>query len=179
MKALQDRAQNVARGGYGEAYGRMERDRAFDYQDYINQFNSQIANIQAKRANLADLANLGVSGTQALTGARTGVSQDIAGMQSQAGQVQGQIAAAPYLMGAGMVDTIGRTGMEGYGMYQQNQINDAYIDYLNRGGQPMVQPTVTQGNIVPDMTGYRPAPNMSGYTPSPTNPYNRSYGGFR
>lgn len=184
MQALQDRSQNVARGGYGAAYGRMESDRAFDYNDYMNQFNSQTAAVQAKRANLQNLSNLGFGATQSVANARTGMGSDVAGMQIAAGDTRGQMAAAPYVAGQGVARDMSQAIPQAAGMYQQGQQNQQLLNYLagpqQQGPAPVTAPQgVIQGNIS-GMEGYTPAgAGMQGYVPNnPTlGQRNRSYYG--
>ena len=94
MRALQDRSQQMAQTDYGNAFGRMQSDRAFNYQDYINQFRSEGAGITDKWNRMSNMANLGVQGASTLTNARMGQASNISGLQQSAGVAQGQSAAA-------------------------------------------------------------------------------------
>lgn len=71
-KALQDRAAQLARTGYSDAYGRMERDRTFTYQDYLDDFaNRRQANVD-RLTQLQNLATTGLNATQGLANLRSG-----------------------------------------------------------------------------------------------------------
>jgi len=161
MKALQDRSQQMAQTDYGNAYGRMTQDRAFNYQDYMNQFQNQTANQQNQYDRLAGMVNLGTQGTQALTTARTGVANQVSGLQQMGGQAAGMGAAAPGLAAASQYQTFtnpnvvgpavsGIERMFGGQQQQQQQPQQGYNQYSYQMQNPMQQnlsPQMPQGNI--------------------------------
>ena len=107
MQALQDRSQQMAQTDYGNAYGRMERDKAFNYQDYINQFNNKRSNISDQYNRLNDQynrtmsgVNIGANATSGAANARIGAGNQIGSMLGQQGASAGQLAAAGPLANA-------------------------------------------------------------------------------
>lgn len=157
MKALQDRSQQMAQTDYGNAYGRMTQDRAFNYQDYINQFKNQTANQQNQYNRLAGMANLGIQGAQALTNARTGAANQVSGLQQMGGQAAGMGAAAPGLASASHYQTFtnpnvmgpaiaGIEGMFGGGQQPQQGYNQ-YSYGMQNPMQQNLSPQMPQGNI--------------------------------
>ncbi len=171
MKALQDRAQQMAQTDYGNAYGRMERDKAFDYQDYINQFNNQRANVSDQYNRLSDQynralggVNIGANAVSGTANARMGASNQIGNMMNMQGKAQGQYDASgplatashwqtftnPNVMGpavagmAGMFQNQAPASMQASGEFQPQMGN------IGMGGQyAMANPM--QGNLSPQL----------------------------
>lgn len=164
MKGLQDRAMQFAQTDYGNAYGRMQQDKDFSYQDYVNQFNSKSANVQSRYNQLANMANLGVQGANALTNARTGNANQISGMIQQQGQAQGQAAAAgglqaaanwqtatnPNLLGPMVAQFGGQQQQQGYGQQYQNRMGVDQYSMQNPYQQNVSPYTPSQGNLLQD-----------------------------
>jgi hypothetical protein len=56
LKALSDRAQNIGKTGWQEAFNNMTTDRQFGYGDYTKKYDSDLAREMQYRASLGDLS---------------------------------------------------------------------------------------------------------------------------
>jgi hypothetical protein len=65
QKALQKNASDLAMRDYGNAYTRMESDKQFGYNDYINQFKAKTDNTNRKMEQLRQLFGAGTQGLNA------------------------------------------------------------------------------------------------------------------
>jgi len=97
MEALQDRFQDRAMTDYGNAYGRMEGDRNFSYQDYTNQFNNTVNQVNDRYNKLSKLASAGTSATGNLASLRMGQGRSQAQTAGAIGDVNAQTSQVPYM----------------------------------------------------------------------------------
>jgi len=71
-KALQDRSAQLAQTDYGNAFNRMQGERQFGYQDFMNHFQSSKANEAQRMANMSGLLNQSSTGRQNMFDAQGG-----------------------------------------------------------------------------------------------------------
>lgn len=96
QKQLQDRAMDIARTGYGDAFNRMQTDRNFGYQAFRDRFQAaqQAATLDFNR--LQGLANTSLGATDSLAGLATGRANALSPSISAMGTAQGAMTAAPF-----------------------------------------------------------------------------------
>ena len=87
-KALQDRSAQVAQTDYGNAYNRMNQDKATSYQQFRDQFASRRANNQQRFSQLQGLNQMGFDANRGMSNARMQQAQGQAQGYNQLGQAQ-------------------------------------------------------------------------------------------
>lgn len=146
MEALQDRFQDRAMTDFSNAHNRMTGDRNFSYQDYTNQFNNTVAQVNDKYNKLSSLADKGVGATNTLANLRMGQGQSQANTASAIGDINAQTGQVPYMnmqnivgagqnLGGALLGAYGsgtpevdpnradQTGQMGMSDFNQNSIN--------------------------------------------------------
>lgn len=85
-KALQDRSQQIARQGYGDAFGRMQQERQFGYQAYADKFRAAREAAALKASNLAQMLNTSGAARQGqIQSAMDAAQLQMQGAQGRAG----------------------------------------------------------------------------------------------
>ena len=97
-KALQDRSAQLAQTDYGNAYNRMNQDKANSYQQFRDQFASRRANNQQRLNQMQNMVQIGQGANTNLANLRTGNANQIAQGMQNIGQVQGYGAQAPSMV---------------------------------------------------------------------------------
>ena len=92
LKALQDRGQQVANMNYGQAFDRMNRDKSFTYNQYLNNANMRRQQLQDQANQLLNITNTGYNATQNVAGARDALGTRNAGAYMQAGNIPSSAA---------------------------------------------------------------------------------------
>lgn len=97
LKDLTDYSQGIASQEYGRAYDRMADDRARGYQEYLNKFNTERANIADRYQKVSDKYNRlsGQAGVgQMATGAQAGALQNYGGQMGNLATQEANVHAA-------------------------------------------------------------------------------------
>tara|TARA_R100001591_G_scaffold73340_1_gene81319 strand:+ start:299 stop:1183 length:885 start_codon:yes stop_codon:yes gene_type:complete len=133
MMALQDRLQDRSMLDYGNAYNRMTGDRNFSYQDYTNQFNNTINQVNDRYNKLSALANQGTSSANTLANLRMGQGHALGETAVNMGDIRAQQAQIPYLQGQNMVGALQDTTGLVLGGLSQRQPETPNIPDPNMG----------------------------------------------
>jgi len=92
LKALQDRGQQVANMNYGQAFDRMNQDKSFTYNQYLNNATMKRQQLKDQENQLLNIANTGYNATQNVAGARDALGTRNAGAYMQAGNIPSSAA---------------------------------------------------------------------------------------
>ena len=87
-KALQANSAQLAQTDYGNAYNRMNQDKATSYQQFRDQFASRRANNQQRFSQLQGLNQMGFDANRGMSNARMQQAQGQAQGYNQLGQAQ-------------------------------------------------------------------------------------------
>jgi len=87
LKALQDRGQQVANMNYGQAFDRMNQDKSFTYNQYLNNANMRRQQNQDRGNQLQNLFNTGYNATQNVAGYRDNLGTRQADIALQMGNI--------------------------------------------------------------------------------------------
>jgi len=87
LKALQDRGQQVANMNYGQAFDRMNQDKSFTYNQYLNNANMKRQQLADQANQLLNIGDRGYNATQNLAGARDALGTRSADTYMQAGNI--------------------------------------------------------------------------------------------
>lgn len=175
LQALQNQAQDYGMQDWGDSFNRMQTDKNFAYQDFINRFNNKRQNVRDRYSQIGSLANLGTNAASSMSNARVGTGNQITGLFGDQGNAQAvrnmagpQATANMWQQGtAALGDALG-TGMS------------LYNTYGGQGNQPIDYSGTNEAhNIYGNYQGINPMTNnqsMQGYVPgvestSGRNPY--------
>jgi len=116
MKELQDRSAQLAQTDYANSWQRMQTDKNFAYQQYLNDFtNSRVAN-QDMYNKLNTLTNVGQNAVSGVANLRTGVANQVtAGLQNLGNAQSASASAIPSFI-SGVGNAVG-TGGQAYAQY--------------------------------------------------------------
>ena len=92
LKALQDRGQQIANMNYGQAFDRMNQDKSFTYNQYLNNANMRRQQLQDQANQLLNITNTGYNATQNLASARDALGARQADTALQVGNVPSNAA---------------------------------------------------------------------------------------
>lgn len=120
-KDLQERAIQLAQTDYGNAYQRMQQDKAFAYQQFRDRAAQRAANAQARYAQLSQLAGIGQQSTGALANARMAAAGQQANIQTQIGAQNAALGAAPYMAASNFAQNLGQIGSGMVNAYAMQQ----------------------------------------------------------
>ena len=123
---LQDRLQNQASLGYDSAFSKMTNDRAFNYTDWQNHFNNQVANKSAQYQQLINNINSSKGDMSTLAGAIGGSAQSNANMALNQGNITTQ-------------------GLQQSGMINNQQMGNTWSAVSSALQNPGLQDAVGQG----------------------------------
>lgn len=87
LKALQREGQRVANMNYGQAFDRMNRDKSFTYNQYLNNANMRRQQLADQERQLLNIGDRGYNTTQNLAQSRQGLANTMAGLSQQAGNI--------------------------------------------------------------------------------------------
>jgi len=114
LKDLQSNASNLAQTDYANAFNRMNTDRSFDYQDYLNKFEASKAAVDSRYARFRDKMNrlsgtntLGYNASGAQSGLTTGYGTNMAKLAADEANIK---AKAQMNTGSWQEDLIGGLG---------------------------------------------------------------------
>jgi len=141
---LQQQAGNIAAQDYGNAFGRMQQDRAFSYQDYLNKYANQRQAIQDEMGRWTTLLGSGQGAANMTSQSRTGVATQQAESLGDMGAIRGMSAAAGPMAFASNIQSV--TGP---------QMTTPFLGYLNQtfGGPASAPKTVAPSYAAPDAGG--------------------------
>ena len=92
LKALQDRGQQVASMNYGQAFDRMNQDKSFTYNQYLNNATMKRQQLKDQENQLLNIGNRGYNATQNLAGARDALGTRQANIALQMGNIPSSAA---------------------------------------------------------------------------------------
>jgi hypothetical protein len=154
MEALQDRFQDRAMTDYSNAYGRMTGDRDFSYQDYTNQFNNTVNQVNDRYNKLSKLASAGTSATGDLASLRMGQGRSQAQTAGAIGDVNAQMSQVPYMNLQNIVGGAQNMGGSLLGAYGKDKPQTdqtpqipSNINQIGLGGAGAGAPQVSSGNL--------------------------------
>lgn len=162
LRELMNQGQDYARQDYGNAYGRMQQDKQFNYQDWLNHFNNQSMQAQQKYEQLGSMFNTGMSGVNAISGAQNNLTNSMMGAEGQRGTVMGQKNSLNDRFNANVIGTVGNTlgqmagtfaggfGGGGSGASPAPTLPQPYQPqnmYMAQNLNPSLMPQVSQGNL--------------------------------
>ena len=104
LKAMQDRGQNIAQQGYGQAQDRMMQDKNFAYSQFLNDAQARQMQLQQQGNQLQNVANMGFQATQNQANNRQQMATDASGLAQQYGNVMTP-GYASGMQNAAMIDT--------------------------------------------------------------------------
>lgn len=157
---LQNRGAQLAQTDYANSWNRMNQDRAFGYQDYLNKYQQQRQQVQDDMGRWTTLLASGQGAANLSSQARTGVANSNADSYGAIGGAQGVGAAAGYNANA-----------VGIQSFTDPSFQEPFAAYMNStfggGGQqaPQVQQPGAQGLA-----------DTSGMSMDPNNQLNRTLG---
>jgi len=105
LKAMQDRGQQIAQQGYGDAFNRMMQDKSFAYGQYRDRANQTRQRLMDRANQLQGVSNMGFQATGQQAQARGQQAQMASGLAQQ----QGNIMTPGYAQGmqrAGFIDAL-------------------------------------------------------------------------
>jgi len=140
LKAMQDRGQQIASTGYGQAQDRMMQDKNFAYNQFLNNANAKRQQLAAQENQLLNIANTGFQGTQQQAGSRA----KLAGSTADFAQQAGNIAAPGYISNMRNAAMIGQ-------MTDPQMLGALGGSFSSMGGNPQgmapVNATAPGGNL--------------------------------
>jgi hypothetical protein len=148
LKAMQDRGQQIAQQGYGQAHDRMMQDKNFAYSQFLNDAQARQMQLQQQGNQLQNVANMGFQATQNQANNR----QQMASASSGLAQQQGNIMTPGYA-----------SGMQNAALINA-ATNPTMIGSVMGGFSPPPQQPMNSGNIPytgPTNSGYQGAPGFN------------------
>lgn len=116
---------NIGRQGYGQAQQLMQQDRAFNAQNFWNDFEARKQARQQRFAELGQIAGLGINASQNMGNLATQRAGALANAQMQKGQVNSQMAMLPYQVGGQILSGAGSNLSSYFGELSERQYNEA------------------------------------------------------
>jgi hypothetical protein len=120
---------NIGRQGYGQAQQAMQQDRAFNAQNFWNDFEARKQARQQRFAELGQIAGVGINASQNAGNLATQRAGALANAQMQKGVVNSQMAMLPYQVGGQILSGAG----ENLASYFGTQANQDYLSQLLGG----------------------------------------------
>ena len=132
MMALQDRAQNIGQMGYQQAFQNQQSDRAFNFQDYTNRWESKRLDRNNRMNQLKGIVDLGANTAGQMAQMRMGLNApqtQIAGAQGDINAMQNSASSRAM---SGALGNILNQAPQMMGAYQQGVTNNLQQDVLRQ-----------------------------------------------